>query len=86
MHTYGYCMKTTVVIEDTVFQQARVHAARRGMSLSAVLSESLRAYLRAESDRTAPTSPLRIPVYAGEQRISNATTPEELAALRDDGR
>jgi plasmid stability protein len=80
-------MKTTVVIDDAVFQQARVHAARQGMSLSAVLSESLRAYLRSGSDRAGPASALQIPVYGGgSERPSPGATPAELAALRDDGR
>ena len=80
-------MKTTVVIDDAVFQQARVHAARQGMSLSAVLSESLRAYLRSGADRTGPAPTLQIPVYAGSGgRESLGATPADLAALRDDGR
>jgi plasmid stability protein len=86
-HTYGYCMKTTVMIDDAVFQQARVHAARQGRSLSAVLTESLRAYLRTGSDRAGPAPALQIPVYGGSSgRGSPGATPAELAALRDDGR
>ena len=74
-------MRTTLVIEDSVFTAAKRRAVESGMTLSELTTRSLREALRPQ---TSAPARFYMPVY-GEGTVRE-TTPEEIAALRDDGR
>lgn len=52
-------MRTTVTIDDTLYTDAKVHAARSGRGVGSVIEDALREYLeRASSARRADLTPL----------------------------
>lgn len=52
-------MRTTVTIDDNLYTDAKVHAARSGRGVGSVIEDALRDYLaRASSARHADLTPL----------------------------
>ena len=52
-------MRTTVTINDTLYADAKVHAARSGRGVGSVIEDALRDYLeRATSARPSDVTPL----------------------------
>lgn len=52
-------MRTTVTIDDTLYADAKVHAARSGRAVGSVIEDALREYLeRATSARPSDFAPL----------------------------
>lgn len=51
-------MKTTLVIDDTVMQRLREEAARRGVTMSALVEAGLRRVLDERPGRADPLPPL----------------------------
>ena len=76
-------MRTTLVIDDSVFAAAKRRAVEAGLTLSELTTRSLREALRPRA-ATAAATQFFMPVHGGG--IVRETSPIELAALRDEGR
>lgn len=50
------CMRTTLVLDDTLFRQAKRRAAERNVTLSDVVNEALRESFRSPARAAAPFS------------------------------
>ncbi len=55
-------MKTTLDLNDTLLTEAKTLAAQQRTSLTRLIEEGLQLRLRA---RSAPSNPVRLPVYRG---------------------
>jgi len=77
------CMRTTLVIDDHVLNEARRQAIEAGMTVSEFTTFALRETLR---NRQQPLrrSRFSLPTFGAGPRRD--TSPGELAELRDDGR
>jgi len=75
-------MRTTLIIDDSVFQKAKKQALEAGTTLSDLTNSALRHFLASRS----PTEerPFVMPVFGGGEKVHQ--TPGELAKLRDEGR
>ncbi len=63
-----FCMRTTLNLEDQLMKDVKAKAAEEGRTLTAVVEDALRDYLR-RGDETASTSfRLRLVTAAGEAR------------------
>jgi len=76
-------MRTTLIIDDSVFNAAKRRALESGVTLSDLATQALREVLRKRTP-DAPAALFLMPVY-GRGNV-RATSPAELAALRDEGR
>lgn len=77
------CMRTTLVIDDHVFMDAKRHAVETGMTVSELTTLALREVLRKRHD-PPPQARFSIPTFgAGPRRDTSA---RQLAELRDQGR
>jgi hypothetical protein len=73
-------MRTTVILDDHLARQAKQTAARRGITLSDLIAEALRAAL-ARPPR--PVAPFEMVVFgAGEPHVHHE--PDDLRAADDD--
>jgi hypothetical protein len=80
-------MKTTLIIDDTLFKKAREQAAARDTTVSDLVNQSLRAYLYPASTATRPSRKFSMPVFGQRAPARPASlTPAQLAEMRDDGR
>jgi hypothetical protein len=77
-------MRTTLVIEDEVFAEARVRAAQEGRTLSELVSLSLRESFRRKKT-PGTVAAFVMPVF-GVEGTPVSRSVEELAGLRDEGR
>jgi hypothetical protein len=59
------CMRTTLSIDDELFRRAKERAAKEGRTLSRVLEDALRCYLR---DLSRPSKPFRLKITVSESR------------------
>jgi hypothetical protein len=57
-------MRTTLDINDRLLAEAKSLAARRGLSLKALVEEALRERLHARGDRRR--APITLPTYTGD--------------------
>ena len=57
-------MRTTLILEDSIYQRAKVTAAERGVTVASVIEEALHLLLASES-RQPPASLGPMPVDAG---------------------
>ncbi len=73
-------MQTTLRIDDQLYREAKVEAARAGVSLTRFLEEGLR--LRLERKQPVPTTPHAFRVYAGG--TPDARTWEEIRRDADE--
>lgn len=76
-------MRTTLIIDDEVFRSAKKAAAARGKTVSELVTQALREALAEK--RLPEQPPFSMPGF-GRAGESLGHSPEELAALRDDGR
>jgi hypothetical protein len=76
-------VRTTLIIDDHVFKEAKRRALDSGMSLSELTTMALREALR---DRDAPgrRGAFAMPTHGSGSR--RTLSPDEVATLRDDGR
>jgi hypothetical protein len=79
------CMRTTLVLEDYLFRNAKQEANQSGTTLSEVVNRALRKHLLGKPSLETPKSTFSMPVF-GETPRSLHQAPEQLAALRDEGR
>lgn len=76
-------MRTTVLLDDDLFQQAKRRAADTGKSLSQVIAEALRSALQAKPP--VAMERFRMVTFGGRRRVRHE--PAELAdALEEDDR
>lgn len=77
------CVRTTIVLDDRLFREAKRRAASRGVNLSQLLDEALRAWL-AEPDTPAPKFEV---ITYGEAAGRTHHEPADFArALEDEDR
>ena len=76
-------VRTTLVLDDALLRRAKEHAARRGLTLSAVVERALRDHLRGPA--RVPAAPFRMPTFGGGRAVHDHA-PGELAdaLLADD--
>jgi hypothetical protein len=79
-------VKTTLIIEDTIFKKAKEQAAARDTTVSELVSQSLRAYLHAPQASSDAPRVFSMPVFGQPSRPAPPVSPAQLAELRDDGR
>ena len=76
---YARAMRTTVVLNDRLVEEAKRLAALRNTTLSEIINEALRERL-ARSPASQATRPFRMPVFQGQgPRIDSS--PDELARI-----
>jgi plasmid stability protein len=71
--------RTTVTLQDDVYDAARERAARTGQRLRDVINEALRRGLETAEDRT--DRPLELGTFAAEARIDVTSTSAALDQL-----
>lgn len=78
-------MRTTLVIDDSVFRKAKQAAAASGVTLSELTNSALRRLLfgSAEGSRISREK-FSMPVFGEKTGVH--LTPAQLAELRDEGR
>lgn len=57
-------MRTTIRIDDQLLSEAKQHAAKTGRSLTALMEDALRTFLRMEQ-RSPSTRRLKLPTFNG---------------------
>lgn len=77
-------MRTTLVLDDQLFRRAKREAVSAGTTLSEFVNAALRKYLFSERHRQRENELFSMLVFG--EPASLHQTPEQLAALRDDGR
>jgi len=77
-----FCMRTTLVIEDSLFHKAKKRAVESGTTLSDLANSALRVFLMGTSAREE--QPFMMPVFGSGKKFHQ--TPADFAKLRDEGR
>jgi hypothetical protein len=77
-------MRTTLILEDQLFHNAKREAAEAGTTLSEVVNRALRRQLLPKPVDEAAKEIFFMPVF-GEPTVVHQS-PQELARLRDEGR
>lgn len=77
-------MRTTLVLDDQLFRSAKRQAGQQGTTLSEVVNRALRKHLLAKTPSQTDAAGFSMPTFGEATRVHLA--PEQLAALRDDGR
>ena len=75
-------MRTTLILEDSVFHKAKKQAVQAGTTLSALTNSALRHFLMHQSVKEKAL--FVMPVFGGGRKYHQ--TPEDLATIRDEGR
>jgi hypothetical protein len=78
------CMRTTLVLDDPIFEKAKKKSAEMGVTLSELTTAALRDFLFAKSASTGNRKRFLMPVVGESKSIYR--DPQELARLRDEGR
>lgn len=78
------CMRTTLVLDDSVFEKAKKKSSELGMTLSELTTAALRNFLFSKEYSKQEKTPFKMVTFGTDQRIHQ--TPEELAKMRDEGR
>ena len=78
-------MRTTLVLEDQLFRNAKQVASQQGTTLSEVVNRALRGYLLSKPAAQTEKAVFSMPVF-GTQTTELHQTPQQLAELRDEGR
>jgi hypothetical protein len=77
-------MRTTLVLDDPIFEKAKKKSAEMGVTLSELTTAALRDFLFAKSAPTGNRKRFLMPVVGESESIYQ--DPQELARLRDEGR
>ena len=83
------CMRTTIVLDDRLLDDAKKFAAARSRTLSDLIADALRAAMTRTSS-PASTSPFELVTFGGEglnppytwERLSDALLDQEVEGLR----
>ena len=79
------CMRTTLIIEDPLFREAKQKAAATGTTLSELMNSALRRFLFTPiGNSREKTERFSMPVFGDLEKLYQ--TPAQLAELRDEGR
>ncbi len=78
------CMRTTLVLDDPIFEKAKKKSAEMGVTLSELTTTALRDFLISRSVSTTKKKHFLMPVVGDASGIH--LSPIELARLRDEGR
>ena len=78
------CMRTTLVLDDSVFEKAKKKSSELGMTLSELTTAALRNFLFSKERTNQERTPFKMVTFGTDQKVHQ--TPEELAELRDEGR
>ena len=78
------CMRTTLVLDDSVFERAKKKSSELGMTLSELTTTALRNFLFSKERSNQEKMTFKMMTFGTDQRIHQS--PEELAKLRDEGR
>ena len=78
------CMRTTLVLDDSVFERAKKKSSELGMTLSELTTTALRNFLFSKERSNQEKMTFKMMTFGTDQRMHQ--TPEELAKLRDEGR
>ena len=73
-------MRTTLILNDALFLEAKRRAAERNASISAVVNEALLAAFR-EPSSPAPGMTFQMPTFAPERADRVHTSPKDMAEL-----
>ena len=78
-------VRTTLIIEDPLFREAKQKAAATGTTLSELMNSALRRFLFAPpgTSREKPEK-FSMPVFGDSTKVHHV--PSQLAELRDEGR
>jgi hypothetical protein len=78
-------MRTTLILDDLLFREAKQKAAANGTTLSDLMNSALRRFLFAsQNTRQVAAEKFSMPVFG--ESVSLHQTAADLAALRDEGR
>jgi hypothetical protein len=78
-------MRTTLIIEDPLFREAKQKAAATGTTLSDLMNSALRRFLFAPTGNSRETTEnFFMPVFGDSTQVHH--DPSQLAELRDEGR
>jgi hypothetical protein len=77
-------MRTTLVLDDLIFEKAKKKSAEMGITLSELTTAALRDFLFARSAPPVNRKRFLMPVVGEAENFSQ--DPQELARLRDEGR
>jgi hypothetical protein len=79
-------VRTTVILDDALLRRAKAEAARRGLTLSALIERALRDELRQSTAAREPSTQYRVPTF-GPDETNHAHEPRNLsdALLEEDG-
>ena len=78
-------MRTTLIIEDVLFREAKQKAASSGTTLSELMNSALRRFLFAPTDNSGRRAEkFSMPVFGETEKLHH--TPAQLAEIRDEGR
>ena len=77
-----FCMRTTLNLDDQLITQAKILAARNGVTLTQVIEDALRVALF-RSPEAAPEDPFRIDAARGPRKLRPGVDLYDNAALRD---
>ena len=80
-HMYSH-MRTTLILEESVFHKAKSQAVQAGTTLSALTNSALRHFLMHQS--VTEKARFVMPVFGGGRK--HHQTPADFARLRDEGR
>lgn len=78
------CMRTTLVLDDSVFQKAKKKSTELGMTLSELTTTALRNFLFTKEGAENRKGTFRMATFGSRESIHQS--PEELSHLRDEGR
>lgn len=78
------CMRTTLVLDDPIFEKAKKKSAELGVTLSELTTTALRNLLYSKVDSERTHARFIMPVVGEAQELHQ--TSQELAKLRDEGR
>jgi len=78
------CMRTTLVLDDPIFEKAKKKSAEMGMTLSELTTVALRDFLFVRSAPAGNRKRFLMPVVGEAENVYQ--DPQELARLRDEGR
>ena len=77
-------MKTSLILDDRVYEDAKKESATTGKSLSEIISQWTalgRDLYKKQKDKTSPFKPISM----GEQRVDLSSRKEWMETLDDDG-
>jgi hypothetical protein len=79
------CMRTTLVLDDPIFEKAKKRSAELGVTLSQLTTTALRSFLFSQGEHRTSKPRFVMPTI-GSNLDPIHQTSDELAKLRDEGR